>query len=59
MRTMIEDSIKMRLKIEELEESIKNVEQRQLELRLANLRKNGGSRKSHRNRKIIKNKSRK
>jgi hypothetical protein len=52
MRTIVEDSIKMRLKIEELE-------RRQLELRLANLRKNGGSRKSHRNRKTIKNKSRK
>lgn len=52
MRTIVEDSIKMRAKIEELE-------QRQLEQRLANLRKNGGSRKSFRNRKTIKNKSRK
>lgn len=52
MRTIIEDSIKMKAKIEE-------IEQRQLEQRLANLRKNGGSRKSFRNRKTIKNKSRK
>jgi len=69
MRTMVEDSIKMRAKIEELEERLEKieeieqrmekVEQRQLEQRLANLRKNGGSRKSFRNRKTIKNKSRK
>lgn len=69
MRTIIEDSIKMRVKIEELEERLEKieeieqrmekVEQRQLEQRLANLRKNGGSRKSFRNRKTIKNKSRK
>jgi hypothetical protein len=52
MRKMVEDSIKMKAKIEELEE-------RQLEQRLINLRKNGGSHKSHRNRKTIKNKSRK
>jgi hypothetical protein len=52
MRNIIEDSIKMRAKIEELE-------QRQLEQRLANLRKNGGSRKPYRNGKTIKNKSRK
>jgi hypothetical protein len=52
MRTIVEDSIKMRAKIEELEE-------RQLEQRLINLRRTGGSRKSHRNRKAIKNKSRK
>ena len=69
MRTIVEDSIKMRVKIEELEERLEKieeieqrmekVEQRQLEQRLANLRKNGGSRKSFGNRKTIKNKSRK
>lgn len=52
MRNIIEDSIEMKAKIEQLE-------QRQLEQRLANLRKNGGSRKSYRKRKTIKNKSRK
>lgn len=47
IRKIIEDSIKMRLKIEELE-------RRQIEqLRLANLRKNGG--KSKRNKKTRKN----
>ena len=59
MRKMVEDSIKMRVKIEELEERLEKVEERQLEQRLINLRKNGGSHKSHRNRKAIKNKSRK
>lgn len=47
MRKMVEDSIKMRLKIEELERH--QIEQ----LRLANLRKNGG--KSKRNKKTRKN----
>jgi len=47
MRKIVEDSIKMRLKIEELE-------RHQLELRLTNLRKNGG--KSKRNKKTRKNK---
>ena len=52
MRKMVEDSIKMKAKIEELEE-------RQIEQRLINLRRTGGSRNSHKNRKTIKNKSRK
>jgi len=69
MKKMVEDSIKMRVKIEELEERIEElgeleerlekVEERQLEQRLINLKRTGGSRKSHRNRKAIKNKSRK
>lgn len=69
MRKMVEDSVKMRVKIEELEERIEElgeleeriekVEERQLEQRLINLRQNGGSHKSNRNRKTIKNKSRK
>jgi hypothetical protein len=52
MRTIVEDSIKMRVKIEELE-------RRQLEQRLTNLRKNGGSRKQYRNIKTIKIRSKK
>lgn len=69
MRTIVEDSIKMRVKIEELEERLEKieeieqrmekVEQRQLEQRLANLRKNGGSGQSFRKRKTIKNKFKK